>query len=60
MKKSEIYKLAQLAVVTNFSPVKDEQKLEVLRVLMEQEDVAVFVEKQEAKKNQLDAEGTKC
>lgn len=46
MKKSEIYKLAQLAVVQSFSPMKDEQKLEVLHELMAAESLALFTEKQ--------------
>lgn len=46
MKKSEIYKLAQLAVVQSFSPLKDEQKLEVLHELMAAESLALFTENQ--------------
>ena len=43
MKKSEAYHLAQLAVT--LSPcISPEKKLEVLRVLMEDEDVATFTE----------------
>ncbi len=49
MKKSEIYRLAQLAVVAGFSPVKDEQKLVVLRELMKKEDLALFTEEQDEK-----------
>jgi hypothetical protein len=48
MKKSEIYRLAQLAVVQSFSPMKNEQKLEVLRELMAAESLALFCEDQEA------------
>lgn len=44
MKKSEIYRLAQLAVVTSFSPLKDEQKVEVLRELMDREHLEKFCE----------------
>ena len=44
MKKSEIYRLAQLAVVANFSPIKDEQKLVVLRELMERENMELHFE----------------
>ena len=50
MKKSEIYRLAQLAVVQSFSPMKDEQKLEVLHELMAAESLALFTEKQEEEK----------
>ena len=49
MKTSEIYRQAQLAVVAGFSPVKDEQKLIVLRELMAKEDMALFCEKQKEK-----------
>ena len=44
MKKSEVFYIAQLAVVNSLSIDKNE-KLEVLRVLMEQEDIAKMVEK---------------
>lgn len=44
MKKSEIYRLAQCCIVSSIS-LSAEQKLEILRVLMEQEDVALYVEK---------------
>lgn len=49
MKKSEIYRLAQLAVVASFSPLKDEQKIEVLRELMDREHLEKFCEEQEEK-----------
>lgn len=46
MKKSEIYRLAQGAVVTNgFLGI--EEKLAILRELMSQEDLAKFCEKNE-------------
>jgi hypothetical protein len=49
MKKSEAYNLAQTAVL--LSPcIAPERKLEVLRVLMSDEDVALFTEKREAQK----------
>lgn len=48
MKKSEIYKIAQQAVVhATFLGI--DKKLEILRELMDKEDVALFCEKQEAK-----------
>ena len=51
MKKSEAYNLAQIAVVT--SPlISAENKLEILRVLMEAEDFAKFTEN----RNQEDTE----
>ena len=46
MKKSEIYKLAQRAVLTSQSIVIDD-KLAVLRELMHKEDIEKFVEEQE-------------
>ena len=50
MKKSEAYNLAQIAVV--LSPcIAPENKLEVLRTLMEAEDIAKFCEKQEETEN---------
>lgn len=48
MKKSEIYKIAQQAVI-NSTFVGVDMKLEILRELMDKEDVALFCEKQEAK-----------
>ena len=50
MKKSEIYKLAQVAVVSSFNGLKEEQKLEIMRELIKQEDLALFVEKQAEEK----------
>lgn len=46
MKESTAYKLAQLAVIkTDVIPTID--KLDVLRLLMDKEDVAKFVEQKE-------------
>lgn len=50
MKKSELYYMAQIAVI-NAACIAPERKLQILRVLMENEDVAIFCEKQEEKKN---------
>lgn len=51
MKKSEAYNLAQIAVVT--SPlITPESKLEVLRVLMDDEDAAKYWEEREAKRQE--------
>lgn len=47
MKKSEIYRFAQGAVVTN-TYLSIEDKLDILRELMEKEDVALYIEKQKA------------
>ena len=55
MKKSEIYRLAQLAVVASFSPLKDEQKVEVLRELMAKEDFEKFCEEQAEKEQTNEA-----
>lgn len=46
MKKSLIYKLAQVAVM-NHDGLTDLNKLEIMRELIAQEDLALFVEKQE-------------
>lgn len=51
MKKSEIYHLAQITII-NSPCIAPERKLETLRVLMENEDVAKFVEKREAKEGE--------
>ena len=49
MKKSEIYHLAQIAVV--LSPaITPETKIEVLRELWNREELETFCEEQEAKK----------
>lgn len=55
MKKSEMYKYAQCAVV-DVPNLTTLTKLEILRVLMEQEDLALFVEDQEKKKKAVDTE----
>ena len=47
MKRSEIYHLAQIAVVTT-STISPEGKLAVLDALMNDEKLALFVERQEA------------
>lgn len=49
MKKSEIYKLAQQAVIV-VPFLRTEEQLEILRVLMKNEDMALFLEKEEEKK----------
>ena len=48
MKNSEIYKLAQYAVLRDEVFTKDE-KLEILKVLMEKEAFERFLESEEAK-----------
>lgn len=50
MKKSVAYHLAQIAAV-NSPHISPENKLEVLRVLMAAEDLAIFCEEQEEKEN---------
>ena len=54
MKKSEIYHMAQCAVI-NATFLGVDAKLEVLRELMCKEDVALFCEKQEAKEKNNEA-----
>jgi ABC-type uncharacterized transport system ATPase subunit len=49
MKKSECFKMAQEAVIKNQS-ISTEDKLEILRVLMEKEDLALFTEKEDENK----------
>lgn len=48
MKKSEIYHLAQVAVV-NSATIAPENKLEILRELIDAEELARFCESQEVK-----------
>lgn len=47
MKKSEIYHLAQIAVITS-QCITPESKIEVMRVLLDEEHLALFVEEREA------------
>lgn len=49
MKKSEIYHLAQIAVITSPS-IAPESKIEVMRVLLDEEHLALYVEERDAKK----------
>ena len=46
MKKSEIYIVAQACVLRD-ERIAEGKKLDILRELMHQEDLALFVEKQE-------------
>lgn len=55
MKKSEIYHLAQITVV-NAPLISPERKLEMLRILMNDEDVALYSERKEAEKATAEAE----
>jgi hypothetical protein len=48
MKRSEVYHMAQIAVV-NSPCISPENKLEVLKVLMGDEDVAIYMEEQAEK-----------
>ena len=50
MKKSEIYSLAQIAVITT-SCISVEKKQEILRVLIADEDLAKFCEEEELRKS---------
>lgn len=49
MKKSEIYHLAQVAVVDNLCLLSAEQKLEVLRELIAKQDMEAFCEREAEK-----------
>lgn len=46
MKKSEAYHLAQIAVITT-QLINPENKIEVLRELIDKEELALFCEKKE-------------
>ena len=50
MKKSELLKLAELAVLT-CEDITDDNKLEILKVLMEEENIALICEKDEEEEN---------
>lgn len=49
MKKSEFYRSAQIAVI-NSRNLPVETKIEVLRILFEDEDIAIFQEKRDETK----------
>lgn len=51
MKKSKAFKLAQFAVL-EYEYTTNSDKLEILRVLMDSEDFALFSEKQEEKEKE--------
>ena len=55
MKKSEIYNLAQIAVMTN-TAFHSTQKLEILRVLMADEDIEKYREAREEKEKAEETE----
>ena len=46
MKKSEAYNLAQIAVIKS-QCISPENKIEILRVLMDAEDLEIYCEEQE-------------
>lgn len=50
-KTSALYKMAQIAVLESNS-LTEYTKLEILRELMDKEDVALFVEKREAEEQE--------
>lgn len=52
MKNSEIYLKAQAAVVNSTFPTLD--KLEILRVLMHQQDIAKYMEDRDAEKEKAE------
>ena len=54
MLKSEIYHLAQIAVV-NTPCIAPETKLEILSVLIDDKSVALYCEKKEAEEAAVDA-----
>ena len=50
MKKSTVYQLAAIAVMESNS-LSDQDKLTILRELLEREDLSIFVEEQKEKEN---------
>ena len=52
MKKSEMYRMLQMTLITDEAQFDYGEKLEALRELMIQEDLAKYEEEQEAKKNE--------
>lgn len=52
MKKSEICKKAQVAVLKNQS-FEEAEKLEILKYLMDREDTELLMEKREAEKEEV-------
>ena len=50
MKKSQMYNLAMIAVMN--CGLDDEEKLEVLELLMDNKSVALYTERQEAEKSE--------
>ena len=55
MKKSEMYRLAQGAVI-NYQNIDTAMKLEILRELMSKEDVALYVERKEEEEKKTSRE----
>lgn len=49
MKKSEIYRKLQIAVIDYYDIFEQSEKLEVIRELMNREDIEAFSENQESK-----------
>lgn len=52
MKKSEMFKKAQVAVLMGSLCITPEEKLEILHELMERQELEEFVEKKEAEKEE--------
>ena len=59
MKKSEIYKLAELAVVSS-ECICSADKLEIIKELQDREDLEKFVEKQAEEKAKCEESGEQC
>lgn len=49
MKKSECFKLAQIAVIDSDRIANEEIKLEIIKVLLKEEEFATYTEKEEEK-----------
>lgn len=55
MKNSELYHLAQVAVI-NSPSIAPESKIKIVRLLLEDEDLELYQEKQKEKQEQATAE----
>lgn len=54
MKKSDCFKLAQIAVISTDRIANEDIKLEIIKVLMEEEKLSLFCEKEKEKRENQD------
>lgn len=52
MKKSDIYKKLQIGVIEYYDMLETGEKIEILRELMNREDLELYSEKQEASEDE--------